>query len=97
LELGEEYGVVVRKVSERDTSKTCCLCGLQHNGRVRRGLVVCPCAHRSINADADGCVNIWNAAVGGFALSLAQSMLGICGSGLLAEPLPLRWNYDEWK
>jgi putative transposase len=40
-ELGEEYGITVRKVSERDTSKTCCLCGKQHNGRLERGLMVC--------------------------------------------------------
>lgn len=45
-ELGEEYGVKVSQVSEADTSRTCCLCGLVHQkttctGRVHRGLMVC--------------------------------------------------------
>lgn len=96
MELGEEHGVVVRKVSERDTSKTCCLCGMQHNGRKERGLMVCPSMHRSVNADVNGAVNIWNVAVNRSPMSLAQSTLGTSGSGLLAEPLFLRWNYDEW-
>ena len=97
LELGEEYDVVMRKVSERDTSKTCCLCGMMHNGRVKRGLMVCPSVHRSINADVNGSVNIWNVAVDRFPVSLAQSMLGISGSRLLAEPLMLRWSYQKWQ
>ncbi|MHB2036548.1 MAG: zinc ribbon domain-containing protein [Nitrososphaerales archaeon] len=40
-ELGEEYGIKIKKVSERNTSKTCCLCAKQHNGRIERGLIVC--------------------------------------------------------
>ena len=97
VELGEEYGVVVRKVSERDTSKTCCLCGIQHNGRKERGLMVCHTTHRSINADVNGAVNIRNVVMNRFPVSLAQSTLGTSDSGLLAEPLLLRWNYNEWR
>ena len=97
VELGEEYGVVVRKVSERDTSRTCCLCGIQHNGRKERGLMVCHTTHRSINADVNGAVNIRNVVMNRFPVSLAQSTLGTSDSGLLAEPLLLRWNYNEWR
>ena len=54
VELGEAMGIVVRRVSEWDTSRTCCLCGKQHNGRVERGLMVCSTLHRSVNADVTG-------------------------------------------
>jgi len=96
-ELGEEHGITVRKVSERNTSKTCCLCGMQHNGRKERGLMVCPQFHASVNADVNGAVNIWNVAVNRFPQFLAHTERKSSSSGLLAEPLLLRWNYDEWK
>jgi len=96
-ELGEEHGIVVRKVSERDTSKTCCLCGMQHNGRVERGLMVCPQFHTSVNADVNGAVNIWNVAVDRFPQPLAQTERKSSSSGLLAEPLLLRWSYQKWQ
>jgi len=95
-ELGEEMGIAVRKVSERDTSRTCCLCGKRHNGRKYRGLMVCEESHRSVNADVNGAVNILNVAVGRFPSSLAQ-IKGTSGSGLLEEPLMRRWSYDEWR
>ena len=94
-ELGEETGIAVRMVSERDTSKTCCLCGKQHNGRKQRGLMVCRETHRSVNADVNGAVNILNVAVNRFPASLAQ-IKGTSGSGLLEEPLMRRWSYNEW-
>lgn len=96
IELGEKTGITVRKVSERDTSRTCCLCGKQHNGRVERGLMVCREIQRSVNADVNGAVNILNVAVGRFPMSLAQ-MRETSGSGLLEEPLMRRWSYDEWR
>jgi putative transposase len=96
-ELGEEHGTIVRKVSERFTSKTCCLCGFQHNGRVHRGLMVCPQSHMSVNADVNGALNIWNVAADRFPQSLAQTERKFSGSTLLAECLLLRWNYNEWK
>ena len=95
-ELGEEYGVVVRKVLEFKTSSTCCLCGKEHNGRVHRGLMVCPSTHQCINADVNGSVNIWNVAVDRFPQSLAQKA-ETSGSGLLAQPLLLRWSYQKWQ
>ena len=97
MELGEEYGVDVKKVSERSTSKTCCLCGRQHNGRVERGLMVCHEKHRSMNADVNGAVNLLNVAVKGFPSVLSTDKKETSGSRLLAEPLLLRWNYHEWR
>jgi putative transposase len=98
LELGEEYGIIVKKVSERDTSRTCCLCGKQHNGRIERGLMVCREKHKSINADVNGAVNILNVAVKRSppVLSTDSYEGETSGSGLMAQPLPLRWNYHEW-
>ena len=96
-ELGEEYGIAVRQVSERDTSKTCCLCGKQHNGRIERGLMVCKETHRSINADVNGAVNIWKVAVNRFPQVLSTDKGETSGSGLMAQPLLLRWNYNEWR
>lgn len=96
MELGEECDITVKKVSERDTSKTCCLCGKQHNGRVERGLMVCHEKHQSINADVNGAVNIWNVAVNRFPTVLSTDQKETSGSRLLAEPLLLRWNYHEW-
>jgi putative transposase len=95
MELGEEYGIAVKKVSERDTSKTCCLCGKQHNGRVERGLMVCHEKHQSINADVNGAVNILNVAVNG--TLVLSTDFGFSGSRLMAEPLLLRWNYHKWR
>jgi len=97
IELGEEYGIAVRKVSERDTSRTCCLCGRQHNTRVERGLIVCPERHRSVNADVNGAVNILNVAVKRSPRVLSTDGEETSGSGLLAEPLLLRWNNHEWR
>jgi len=94
-ELGEEYGIAVRKVSERDTSRTCCLCGRQHNGRVERGLVVCREKRRIVNADVNGAVNILNVAVERPPVRSIDAEAS--GSGLLAQPLLLRWNYNEWR
>jgi len=96
MEVAEERGAAVREVSERDTSRTCCLCGRMHNGRKHRGLMVCPAVHQSVNADVNGAVNILNVAVKRFPRPLAETW-GASGSGLLAEPLLLRWNYNEWR
>ena len=97
-ELAEERGVAVMKVCERNTSKTCCLCGKMHNnGRIERGLVVCKETHRSINADVNGAANIMKVAVNRPLSSVLSTLPeGASGSGLMAQPLLLRWNYDEW-
>lgn len=95
-ELGDEYGIAITKVSERDTSKTCCLCGRRHNGRIERGLMVCREAHRSVNADVNGAVNIMKVAVNRFPGGPKHTEEGTSGSRLMAQPLLKRWNYDEW-
>ena len=97
MELAEEYGIKIMKVSERDTSKTCSLCGKQHNGRIERGLMVCHEKHRSLNADVNGAVNILNVAVNRFPSVLSTDVVGTSGSRLMAEPMLLRWNYNEWQ
>jgi len=62
-ELSEEYGVVIEEVSERGTSKTCCVCGQQHNGRIHRGLHYCRENNMIVNADVSGAYNIMLAKV----------------------------------
>jgi putative transposase len=98
VELGEEYGISVSKVCERDTSRTCCLCGKRHGSRVKRGLTVCRKVHMSVNADVNGAVNLLKVAVNRFPSPLAPDAGGgdTSGSRLMAEPLLLRWNYNEW-
>lgn len=97
MELGEEFGIKVVQVSEAYTSKKCCMCGKQHNGRIYRGLHVCKEVHRSTNADVNGAANI----------SLQQEQVAVnrslakeretSGSRLMAQPLMLRWEYHRWR
>jgi transposase, IS605 OrfB family, central region len=55
----EEYGVLVDRTSERDTSKTCSCCGRKRDAnRVERGLYVCESCGATMNADVNGAVNI---------------------------------------
>ena len=52
-------GIKVVDVSERDTSKTCCICGREDDSqRVERGLYVCNGHTDAFNADANGAENI---------------------------------------
>ena len=52
-------GIEVVEVSERDTSKTCCVCGREdENQRVERGLYVCKSCDAAFNADVNGAENI---------------------------------------
>jgi len=52
-------GIEVVEVSERDTSKTCCVCGRKDdNQRVERGLYVCEECDAAFNADVNGAENI---------------------------------------
>jgi len=46
-------------VSERDTSKTCCVCGREDDSqRVERGLYICEVCDSAFNADVNGAENI---------------------------------------
>ncbi len=52
-------GIEVVEVSERDTSKTCCVCGTEDDSqRVERGLYVCEECDAVFNADVNGAENI---------------------------------------
>jgi putative transposase len=52
-------GIEVMEVSERDTSKTCCVCGREDDSqRVERGLYVCESCDAAFNADVNGAENI---------------------------------------
>lgn len=55
----EEHGILVDRVSERDTSKTCSCCGQKRDAnRVERGLYACESCGATMNADVNGAVNI---------------------------------------
>lgn len=90
-DLGEEYGIQIVEQPERNTSKTCCMCGQQHNGRVHRGLHVCQKHGTAINADVNGACNILKVAVNG---SLERET---SSSRAMASPLMLRWEYHQWR
>ncbi|KTG08981.1 transposase [Haloprofundus marisrubri] len=52
-------GIEVVEVSERNTSKTCCVCGREDDSqRVERGLYVCEPCDAAFNADVNGAENI---------------------------------------
>jgi putative transposase len=52
-------GIEVVELSERDTSKTCCVCGREDDSqRVERGLYVCEECDAAFNADVNGAENI---------------------------------------
>jgi putative transposase len=55
----EEYGIKINVVNEYGTSKQCSICNVEHeNGRVKRGLYVCPVTGIKINADLNAARNI---------------------------------------
>jgi len=55
----EEYGIKLNIVNEYGTSKQCSICSMKHeNGRVKRGLYVCPVMGIKINADINAARNI---------------------------------------
>jgi putative transposase len=55
----EEYGILVDRVDEENTSKTCSCCGqIRDANRVERGLYVCESCETMMNADVNGAVNI---------------------------------------
>ena len=58
-QVGKEYGIKVKPVNVANTSKTCSLCGEIHeDGRIKRGLFVCPHTKKVINADLNGAINM---------------------------------------
>jgi len=55
----EEYGIKLNIVNEYGTSRQCSICDVEHkNGRVMRGLYICPVTGIKINADLNAARNI---------------------------------------
>jgi transposase, IS605 OrfB family, central region len=55
----EEYGIKLSIVNEYGTSRQCSICNANHeNGRIKRGLYVCPVMGIGINADLNAARNI---------------------------------------
>jgi putative transposase len=55
----EEYGIKLHVVNEHGTSRQCSICNANHeNGRVKRGLYICPVTGIKINADLNAARNI---------------------------------------
>jgi putative transposase len=55
----EEYGIKLHVVNEHGTSRQCSICSMKHeNGRVKRGLYICPVMGIKINADLNAARNI---------------------------------------
>ena len=80
-------GIEVVEVSERDTSKTCCVCGREDDcQRVERGLYVCEKCDAAFNADVNGAENI-RLNINGKSNSKSSASLGEDRStGWLAQP-----------
>ncbi len=86
-------GVMFRKVDERDTSKTCSLCGKEEYGRIHRGLYRCKLYNAIFNADANGALNIMKKYL---RIPLSEGS-GIGVVAALAQPAVLLWNEHEWR
>jgi putative transposase len=76
----EEHGILVDRVDEENTSKTCSCCGqIRDANRVERGLYVCSSCETTMNADVYDAVNIRR--------KITQSPpLGDMSNGWLAQP-----------
>jgi len=85
-------GVKITKISEKDTSKTCALCGREEHGRVHRGLYRCKLYGKEFNADTNSTVNIKKRYL---QIPLSQGS-GIGVVGVLAHPAVYHWNEHEW-
>ncbi|WP_123533147.1 RNA-guided endonuclease InsQ/TnpB family protein [Halosimplex salinum] len=76
----EEHGILVDRVDEENTSKTCSCCGqIRDANRLERGLYVCSSCETTMNADVNGAVNIRR--------KITQSPpTGDMSNGCLAQP-----------
>ncbi len=60
-EVGEEYGIEVEYVDEKDTSRTCPICrAIENHERIYRGLLKCYKHNKVFNADLVGAFNIFS-------------------------------------
>ena len=88
----KEFEVRITKISEKDTSRTCALCGQETNGRVHRGLYRCKLYGKQFNADTNGALNIMKRYL---QIPLQQGS-GIGVVGVLAHPAVYHWNEHRW-
>ncbi|XVH33076.1 RNA-guided endonuclease InsQ/TnpB family protein (plasmid) [Haloferacaceae archaeon DSL9] len=80
-------GIEVVEVSERNTSKTCCVCGREDDSqRVERGLYVCEPCDAAFNADVNGVENIRLDINDESNSESASSLDGDRSTGWLAQP-----------
>ena len=86
-------GVMFKTVSEKNTSKTCALCGKEEHGRIHRGMYRCKLYNVVFNADADGALNIMKKYL---RIPLSKGS-GIGVVAALAQPAVLQWNEHEWR
>ena len=79
-------GIEVVEVSERDTSKMCCICGREDDSqRVERGLYVCEACDAAFNADVNEAENI-RLDINESNSESAPGLAGDRSTGWLAQP-----------
>ncbi len=87
---GAMNGITVTEQEERDTSKTCSVCGYRDDlQRVERGLYVCEECDSVANSDVGGAENIRLKGIGEFESTSESpaSMVGDRSNGCLAQPV----------
>ncbi|MBU1749877.1 MAG: transposase [Chloroflexi bacterium] len=96
-------GITIIRVSERNTSRTCSICGyLNANSRVHRGLYICSECGATINADVNGAVNILHKYLQGLEkASTVNSAKPSTGVSVRVGDLPTVWpeplvNRYDW-
>ena len=85
-------GVRFRMTNEKDSSKTCVLCGQKENGRIYRGLYRCKLYNVIFNADACASLNIEKKYL---QLPLSKGS-GIGVVDAVANPAVVYWNEHRW-
>jgi len=85
-------GVRFRMANEKDSSKTCVLCGQEEKGRIYRGLYRCKLYNVIFNADAGASLNIEKKYL---RLPLPKGS-GIGVVDAVANPVVVYWNEQRW-
>ena len=85
----QEYGIKLNVVNEYGTSRQCSICGASHeNGRVKRGLYICPVTGIKINADLNAARNIARRA--GYKTLIPRRILSYTVTANGVKPLTLK-------
>jgi len=91
-------GITIVQLSERNTSRTCSVCGcVDANSRVRRGLYICSECGTTINADVNGAVNILHKYLQGLGSRRSTGVPVRVGDlpTIWPEPLVNRYDWGE--